>query len=524
MEVWDIYAQAAAEYQAGNLDATLELLDVIKRRKPYYRKTYMLEAYVWRDKKNFVREFDALQKFLSLIDASDPDQKDLATNAANLLAFACFWLRLPEEAMRLFVRCAEMSRDDKPYACMKISNAIFMACHVENFSAADFNELYSEYKKYLTDVTPYPKKFYNHDRIRIGFVSAELYGHVVVKWGWSLLTRLDKSKFAVYCYSAANESDDITNYLRKVADGWRDLKGFTPAQIAQIIRDDEIDILFDFSGHTPNSCLYIAAYRPATVQVSGVGYMNSTGMNAFDYFLSDVYCAGDASAMNEYFTEKIIVLPQTHICYEPDGQPAIADKPPCRRTGYVTFGSFNNFAKVTDSILCAWKKILDAVPKSRLLLKTTIFNTDDGKAYIGKQLKNFGIDTARVEMRGFTANHMPEYNDVDIALDSFPYTGGVTTCDALYMGVPVVSLYGDRHGTRFGYSILTNVGLDALIAADLDEYVARAVALADDWELLDILRKNLRGMMIRSPLMDSASYARAVEQAFATILNAERNT
>ena len=514
MEVWDIYAQAVAEYKATNLDATLELLDEVKRRDPYYRKAYMLEAYVWRDRKNFVREFDALQKVLPLLDASDPAQKDLATEAANLLAFACFWLRLPEEAMRLFVRCAEMSRDDKPYACMRISNAIYMASHVENFSAADFRALYAEYKKYLADVTPYPKKFYNHDRIRIGFVSAELYGHVVVKWGWSLLTRLDRNKFAVYCYSAAKNSDNVTDYLQKISDGWRDLKGFTPAQIAQFIRDDEIDILFDFSGHTPSSCLYIAAYRPATVQVSGVGYMNSTGLDAFDYFLSDVYCAGDTSAMNEYFTEKIIIMPQTHICYEPDVPHEPADKPPCRRNGYVTFGSFNNFTKVTDSILRAWEKILDAVPQSRLLLKATVFNTDDGKAYIGKQLKNFGIDPARVEMRGFTANHMPEYHDVDIALDSFPYTGGVTTCEALYMGVPVVSLYGSRHGSRFGLSILKNIGLGELAVDSYDRYVEMAVALANDWELLKILRKNLRLMMKKSPLMNSENYVREVEKIF----------
>ena len=187
MEVWDIYAQAVAEYQAKNLDATLELLDVIKRRDPYYRKAYILEAYVWRDRKNFVRDFDALQKALPLINASDPAQKDLATEAANLLAFACFGLRLPEEAMRLFILTAELS-DDKLYSALMISNAIFMASHLENFSAADFRALYAEYKKYLSDITPYPKKFYNHDRIRIGFLSADLYGHVVAKWGWSLST------------------------------------------------------------------------------------------------------------------------------------------------------------------------------------------------------------------------------------------------------------------------------------------------------------------------------------------------
>ncbi|MBO4779760.1 MAG: hypothetical protein J5497_03890, partial [Selenomonadaceae bacterium] len=456
-------------------------------------------------------------------DTSNPDQKDLANEAINLFAFVCFGLRMPEEAMKLFLKSAEMASDDKPYACLKTSNAIFMASHIENFSADDFRKLYARYKKYLSDITPYPKKIYNHDRIRIGFLSADLYGHVVAKWGWALLTLLDRKKFAVYCYSYVRKADEVTDYLRKISDGWRDLKGFTPAQSAQIIRDDEIDILFDFSGHTPSTCLRIAAYRPATVQISGIGYMNTTGLDAFDYFLSDVHCAGNAVAMRDYFTEKIIVMPHSHICYEPDIPYEPADNPPCLANGYVTFGSFNNFSKITDSILCVWKKILDAVPNSRLLLKTVIFDTDDGKNFVIELLEKFGIDSSRVEMRGYTANHMREYDDVDIALDSFPYTGGVTTCEALYMGVPVISLYGDRHGTRFGYSILKNVGLDELIVSSYDEYISRAVALANDWELIDLLRKNLRGMMKRSPLMDGVSYVRAAEKIFAEILNMERN-
>ena len=250
--------------------------------------------------------------------------------------------------------------------------------------------------------------------------------------------------------------------------------------------------------------------------------MNSTGLDYVDYFLSDVHCAGDASAMNEYFTEKILILPQTHICYNSPIKLETA-APPCRTKGYVTFGSFNQYGKITDSILRAWKKILDAVPSSRLLLKHKIFNTASGRDFVSGRLKNFGIAPAQVDMRPYTANHAVDYNDVDIALDTFPYVGGVTTCEALYMGVPVVSLYGGRHGTRFGLSILKNVGLDELAVDNLDDYVRRAVALAGDWELLATLRKNLRGMMKRSPLMDSTSYVRAAGDAFAAILNLERN-
>ncbi|MBQ6005295.1 MAG: hypothetical protein IJL14_03495, partial [Selenomonadaceae bacterium] len=196
--------------------------------------------------------------------------------------------------------------------------------------------------------------------------------------------------------------------------------------------------------------------------------------------------------------------------------------PPCIKNKFVTFGSFNQFRKMTDSMLTAWKKILDAVSNSRLLLKHKIFNTADGKNFVCERLKNLGFDLARVEMRGFSKNHLAEYADIDIALDTFPYTGGVTTCEAIYMGVPVISLYGDRHGTRFGLSILNNVGLYELAVDSYDEYIKRAVALAGDWELLTILRRTLRTMMKKSPLMDSEGYVRDIEKAFVKILNDER--
>ena len=165
---------------------------------------------------------------------------------------------------------------------------------------------------------------------------------------------------------------------------------------------------------------------------------------------------------------------------------------------------------------------MDAVPLSRLLLKNTLISTEDGKEFIADRLKNFGFDLARIEMRTYSKTWLVEYKDVDIALDTFPYVGGVTTCEALYMGVPVVSLYGNRHGTRFGLSILKNVGLEELAVDSYEDYINRAVMLAGDWELLAILRKNLRIMMKKSPLMDAKNYLREIEEAFIKILNDER--
>ena len=513
MEVWDIYAQAVDEYKAKNYDAALELLYEIQRREPGYRKAYMLESYIWSSRDNFVKNFDALSKLLPLLNPVTPDIKNLASQALSRFAETCRVLAMPEEALQSFVLAAEFAPNNE-LACLEMSSAQFAACSLENFSAADFRALYAEYKKYLTDITPFPRRFYAHDKIRVGFLSADFFYHAAINWSWTLLTKLDKNRFDVYYYSSGKKSDKVTDYLRTTAAHWCDITDLTDAQAAELIRGKEIDILFDLSGHTANNRLRVAAYRPASVQISGVGYMNSTGLDCFDYFLSDVHCAGD----KRYFAEKLLILPHSHICYNAATQLEPAAVPPCLVNGYVTFGSFNQFSKMTDSVLRTWKKILDAVPASRLILKHKVFDTDDGKNFAGKRLKSFGFDLSRVEMRGMTANHFAEYGDVDIALDTFPYTGGVTTCEALYMGVPVVSLYGDRHGTRFGLSILTNVGLGDLTVDSLDKYVKLAIMLAGDWELLTILRKNLRGMIRKSPLMDSARYIRDVEKIFVNLV------
>ena len=514
MDILKRYDEALTLYKARKFKAALAIVDELKTAAPDWKKSFLLEAYIRREQEEFIKEFDALTKLLPRFKLTSPEEKKLAADALSLFGSVNRVLGNVEDSVESFKLSAMFERD-KVKACAEVSNALFAANSSEKYSAADFRALYAEFKKYSADIKPYPRKFYAHDRIRVGFLSSDFQWHVVMAWSWALLTELDRKKFAVYCYSSVETPDKVTKHFQSTADVWRDILKLNDAKAAELIRQDEIDILFDLAGHTSGNRLRVAAYRPASVQISGIGYMNSTGLDAIDYFLSDVHCAGKSSP---YFTEKLILLPSSHICYEPPTKLEPAAEPPCLSKGYVTFGSFNQFGKVTDSILRAWKKILDAVPASRLILKHSIFNRAEGKAFVGERLKSFGFDAARVEMRGYTANHLAEYADVDIALDTFPYTGGVTTCEALYMGVPVVSLYGERHGTRFGLSLLANVGLEELAADSYEAYIERAIDLAGDWELLKILRKNLRGMMRRSPLMDSASYVRAVEEAFVTIL------
>ncbi len=513
MDILKKYEVALGYYKERKFDEALKILDEVKTAAPHWKKPFLLEAFILRDKGKTVEMFLFVQKIFPTLNASSPEEKSFLSTALDLLGVASQQLAMPEAAVELLRLSGETSKDNAE-ACIEISNAILTANASEKFSTEDFQKLYDEYKKYLSDVTPYPKKFYAHKKIRVGFLSGDFSVHSVMKWAWALVFKLDKNFFETYCYSSGKNFDVVTKHISATTENWRDISKFKDAQAAELIRNDEIDILFDLSGHTAGNRLRVAAYRPATVQISGVGYMNSTGLDCFDYFLSDVYCAGNSE---KYFTEKLIYLPNSHICYESSTKLEVSALP-CLEKNFVTFGSFNQFSKVTDSLLAAWKKILDAVPNSRLILKNKIFNTDSGKNFVRNRLRGAGIDSERVEMRGFTRDYMRDYGDLDIALDTFPYTGGVTTCEALYMGVPVISLCGDRHGTRFGYSILKNIGLEELVVDSYDDYVKIAVALSNKKDLLANLRKNLRGIMTKSPLMNSGNYIREVEAAFIKIL------
>lgn len=522
MNIQEMYSKADKLSKEKKYDAALKILDKIKIVAPNYYKAYFLEASIWHKRDNDIKEYYALKKILPLLDFSSPEGKEFAMKVLALIAKNYSVLSLNEKSLQSYRSSIELAGNKKvPFAL--ITNAYFSANISRNFSPDDARAFQDEFKKFYEDIKPYPKKFYEHEKIRVGFISGDFHLHPVMNWSWPLVTRLDKNLFETYCYSNDRTRDKINKYLRTSIHNWRNIYPLTDEAAAKLIRDDEIDILFDLSGHTKGHRIGVSVYHPASVQVVGVGDMFSSGMKCFDYFLSDVYCAGNAEAMSKYFNEKIIKLPHSHICYEPTSSLGAVKDAPCLKKGYVTFGCFNQFHKLNDFILGAWKRILDAVPNSRLILKNKICGIDGGKEFVSKRLKNLGFDLARVEMRPFSEIYLTEYGDVDIALDTFPYTGGVTTCEALFMGVPVVSLYGDRHGTRFGLSILNNIGIGELAVASYDEYVGRAVMLASDWELLAILRKNLRVMMKKSPLMDSAGYIREVGQAFIDVLDIERS-
>jgi len=330
----------------------------------------------------------------------------------------------------------------------------------------------------------------------------------------------DPARFSVHVYHTGRR-DAVTKRFQKAPVKWTNLAGRSARTAARMIYEDQIDILVDLSGHTQGSCLPIMAYRPAPVQVSGIGYMNTTGLPVIDYFLSDEIClpSGDRAAESG-FTERILRLPHTHLCYAPDivhAMPAAGTEAPVYRNGFVTYASFNNFAKLTDTVLLLWRGILEQVPGSRLLLKGKTASVPSGQAILRERLQKLNFDLARVELRPYSPDYLEQYRDVDIALDTMPYTGGLTTCEALYMGVPVIAMRGRSHGARFGASILQNAGVAELLLENDLSYVRRAVQLGKSPELIGAYHSGLRANLLKSNLMNRSQYMRELEQGYERI-------
>ena len=411
--------------------------------------------------------------------------------------------------------------DETGEAADLYSKYLFMRNY--RYLGAKDGRLKAEHYESLLDVHPY-----KHDnaartarrKLRIGYISPDFREHSVSYFLPPLLRHFDGEQFMVFCY-ATGRSDAVTERLRTRRVTWRDLRGRPPRTAARLIAEDKIDILVDLSGHSQDNALPIMAYRPAPVQVSGIGYTNTTGLRAIDYFLSDEICIpkGDTAA-EAGFVERILRLSHSHLCYAPElirVMPEAGYEPPMRKNGYVTFGSFNNFAKVTDETLLLWRGILESVRDSKLVIKGKIASIDAGINFAKKRFSMLSYDLARVEFRPYSPDYLEQYRDIDIALDTAPYNGGLTTCEALYMGVPVISLRGRTHGSRFGASILTNAGGRELVAGNDINYVRRAVQLAETPKLLEAYHMGLRANMKRSPLMNIEGYMEELETAYQEI-------
>lgn len=347
-----------------------------------------------------------------------------------------------------------------------------------------------------------------HKKIRIGYLSGDFRRHVALLFSWVMVAKYDRERFEVYCFSTGEE-DGFSQEIKKRVDSWVNIRDMVAPQAAKEICKYEIDILFELGGHSSHN-LPILAYKPAPVQICGIGYFATTGLQTVDYFLTDRYLMQDGGA--RYFVEEPLVMSNTHFCFSPlNDMPKEVKGAPCKKNGYVTFGSLSDPLKINDVVLVAWGEILATVPDSRLLLKGRTFEKQSGIDNMLDRLKKVGINAERVELQEYSMPYLPVYWDIDIALDTFPYPGGGTTCDALCMGVPVITLGDGSHGGNFGISILQNAGLGECCTYTREDYVKRAVALASDWELLDMLHLGIRNMFDKSPLRDEIAYMQELE-------------
>ena len=409
----------------------------------------------------------------------------------------------------------------EPMAWRQRSFELMMMNFLEGIPNAELARRHVEFGRDLEAVVPV--RFERHTdrgdperRLRVGYLSSDLLLHPVSFFLAPVLERHDGSRVEVFCYSFAGKSDSMTERMRKASHHWRDVKDLSDTALADAIHADGIDVLVDLMGHTGYARPAVFCQRPAPVQVGWLGYLNTTGLTRMDFRLCDVRADPPATSQPLH-TERLVALPESQWCYQAIGEIAIDPVGPVERNGHVTFGSFNAAAKVTPATCRRWGQILLRVPQSRLLI-VDIKSARKREAILA-DITSAGVAAERIEFlsRIPLSEYMGQFNRVDIALDTFPYGGGTTTFDSLWMGVPVVATVGDTPMSRSAASLLAHLGLSEWIAPSLADYVDTAVARAADRTTLATLRRALRPRLAASPLTDIVRFTRDLEAAYRTM-------
>jgi protein O-GlcNAc transferase len=351
-------------------------------------------------------------------------------------------------------------------------------------------------------------------RLRIGFVSPDFFRHSVAFFFESLLDGVNRDDLELIAYGNVLHPDEVTERLQAKCDQYRSIRGMEDRRAAELIHADRIDILVDLTGHWRENRLKVFAHRPAPIQVAYLGYPNTTGLSQMDYRLTDALV--DPPASEAFYTEQLVRLPGGFLCYRgPDAAPEVGPLP-ADQSGTVTFGSFNNQCKINSECIDLWARILQTKKNTKLVLKFKGASDPQVTAHYHGLFRQRGVNPVRVDLVGWKGfeDHLGSYHNIDIALDTYPYNGTTTTCEALWMGVPVVSLCGEKHISRVGLSLLSQLDLEVFVAESTQAYVAKAVDFADQTANLRRIRQSLRPLMRSSPLCAYKDFAQDVEQAF----------
>ena len=348
--------------------------------------------------------------------------------------------------------------------------------------------------------------------LRIGYLSPDFRHHSVGYFIQHVLAQHDRSRFEVHCYANQRTNDDITREIRSSVAHYTEVRDLTDKQLAQRIHADGIHILVDLAGHSAETRLNALALRPAPLQCIWIGYLNTTGLKAVDYRITDCYADDTAAA---HGSEQLLILPESFLCIGGFPETGIAESPACARNGYVTFASFNNLSKLTSEAVRLWARVLHAVPGSKMLIMSQGAGAQITMSHLHAEFARHGIELERLLLRKPVARdrYLETHNEVDIILDTFPFNGGTITAGALWMGVPVVTLVGQPHRQRMGYSMLKNIGVEDTIAWSEDEYVEIAVSLAQEPARLARLRHRIVAGIRRSILCNPPRFTQQFEEA-----------
>ncbi len=368
---------------------------------------------------------------------------------------------------------------------------------------ADINNVYTN--------NPDPEK-----RLRIAYLSPDFRMHSVAFFMESIFSAHDREAFEIFAYHNSIRHDSMSERLQAITDHWRCIIGMNDEKVAEQIREDGIDILVDLAGHTAHNRMRVFSLKPSPIQISYLGYPNTSGLATMDYRLTDQW-ADPPGQTEAYYTEELLRLPHGFLCYQPQADAPEVEALPTVTAGHITFGSFNTYPKINAGVIQVWGRILQSLPNARLLMKARQFKDDTVCEQTRLLFQEQGVNAEQLEfvsqIPSYTA-HLNLYNRVDIALDTFPYNGTTTTCEALWMGVPVVTLAGESHRSRVGASILNNIGLDELITDNVDAYVTKVLALAGDVEVLAKLNATIRDKMQHSSLTNAEQFTRSLEETY----------
>lgn len=446
--------------------------------------------------------------------ALDPGHPLVPGNLANVMAYQ----GRATEAIAFYRKALQMNADSAG-----IHSNLLLCMHYPD--EYDPGAVFTEHRIWSSvqtrGVHPYewePPDSWAARKLRVGYVTPDLREHSVAYFLKPILENHDRSRFEIYCYFESVRPEDTRNEFACMADVVRNTHGLSDDQAAAVIKMDGIDILVDLAGHTENNRLPVFARRPAPLQITYLGYPDTTGLNIIDYRITD-HWADPPGRTEQFHSERLLRLETGFLCFSPPADSPEVTSLPSDSNGYITFGSFNVLTKITPEMLSIWGKLLTLMPEARLLIKNRQLTDERLKYRLREQFLAMGVHAERIELLGRTSKreHMATYGRVDIALDSYPYNGTTTTCDTLWMGIPVVTLAGASHVSRVGVSILSQVGLDELVTESSQEYVERAMALAANHERIREIRRGLRDTMRNSCLCNAEKFSRGIEALYVAV-------